>query len=97
MFILALICCIFGAYAVNRGSWGEICLTGVNGSTREADGGGGLCGGQMRPARVRVLSDGPVLVGRIQTELNGYASAPPETPLNLISVGAPVRGARIRI
>ena len=40
---------------VTRACWGWVFLTDVNGSIREADGVGGVCGGQRHPAPVRVL------------------------------------------
>ena len=67
---------------VNRACWGWVFLTEVNGSIREADGVGGVCGGQMHPSLVHVLYDGLVRAGRIRTELNGYVSAPPRSTSN---------------
>ena len=52
----------------------------VNGFIREADGIGGVCGGQIRYILPEFLYsyDGPVLAWRIQTE-HGYVSAPPRS------------------
>ena len=60
---------------VNRACWGWVFLTDVNGSIREADGVGGVCGGQREascPSSCTFRCGGPCERACVpQTELNG--------------------------